>query len=129
RDGRTAQFLAAFQEWWWNFGYSKGLVIERTGLFLIAFFLLNIVFWKQLQVVYPIDQQYNFIDKVKKPALYSTQKYIRIFLYTCYVFFSVKIELSKIKIGNIGIVVYFFFQFMVGLGCLFFILNALLKLT
>ena len=113
---------------WWNYGYSKGRVIGWTFALLGIFFVLNIRLWQPMQNVYPISQDRDFIDRQKMPFLYHLQQYIRILLYTAYIFFSIKIDLQKLKITAFPILLYFFLQFLVGLWCLFFIVNALLKI-
>jgi hypothetical protein len=113
---------------WWNYGYSRGKVIQWTFLFLGLFFVGNVLLWKPMQETYAIEQSSNFIDRQKHPVRYQVQKYIRIFLYTAYIFFSIKIDLPRLKITSFWLLLYFFFQFLVGLWCLFFIVNALLKI-
>ncbi|WP_162915772.1 hypothetical protein [Paraflavitalea soli] len=113
---------------WWNYGYSKGRVIGWTFALLGIFFVLNIRLWQPMQNMYPISQDHSFIDRKEKPFLYHIQQYIRILLYTVYIFFSIKIDLQKLKITTLPILLYFFLQFLVGLWCLFFIVNALLKI-
>jgi hypothetical protein len=114
---------------WWNYGYSKLEVIKWTGWFILIFFVLNSLLWKQMQELYRIDQDHSFIDRNENPAHYFLQKYVRILLYTCYIFFSVKINLSRLKVTNLFLVFYFFLQFTLGLWCLFFIVNAILKIA
>lgn len=113
---------------WWNYGYSKGRVIGWTLALLGFFFVLNTCLWKPMQKVYPILQDQDFIDRQQKPLLYHIQQHIRILLYTVYIFFSIKIDLQRLKITTVPILLYFFLQFLVGLWCLFFIVNALLKI-
>jgi hypothetical protein len=122
------RIISWFEKEWWNYGYSKGRVVLWTLFFLGFFFLLNVVLWKQMQELYPISQECNFIDRAEQPVLFQLQKYVKIFLYTAYIFFSVKIDLPKLRITNFALVAYFFFQFLAGLWCLFFIFNALLKI-
>jgi len=122
---QTANFL---NREWWNYGYSKAKVIRWTLWLLGIFFLLNILLWKPLQEMYPMDQSYVFIDRQHRPVFYQVQKYVLIFLYTAYLFFSVKVDLQKLTVTSLLLLGYFFFQFLVGLGCLFFIVNAILKI-
>jgi|GEM_PF-4137695 hypothetical protein len=116
------------QEAWWNYGYSKLKVLLWTFLFLGVFFLFNALFWRGLQDVYPIRQQYALLDRKEGPVRFRIQELLRIFLYTVYVFFSIKIDPDRLKLSNLWLVCYFVFQWLAGLWCLFFIVNALLKI-
>ncbi len=116
------------QEKWWNYGYSKWLVVWWTVAFLGLFFVFNAVFWRGLQEVYPIPQAYPFVDRRARPIAYHLLDLMRIFLYTVFVFFSIKIDLDRLKVANPWLLAYFFFQWLAGLWCLFFIVNALLKI-
>lgn len=119
--------LNVLNEAWWDYGYDKKRVFLWTVLFLLAFFLANIILWTQVQEIYTMPLELNFIDSTTHPWLFHLQKGVNIFLYTAYVFFSVKIELPKLRIGNLLMVGYFLLQYLVGLGCLFFIVTVLLK--
>jgi len=112
---------------WWNYGYSKWLVIWWTLFLLTFFYLSNALLWKQMQQVYPIRQEHNFIDRKAHPLHYALQKQFRIFLYTSYIFFSVRIDLARLNVTNGRMVAWLFIEFLTGLWCLFFIANALLK--
>jgi hypothetical protein len=116
------------QEKWWNYGYSKLLVVKWTFLFLGIFFVINALFWRGMQEVYPISQEYPFVDRQSRPIRYRALELLRVFLYTVFVFFSIKIDLDRLKVTNPWLLAYFFFQWLVGLWCLFFIVNALLKI-
>jgi hypothetical protein len=127
-NGSWARVFNWLNREWWNYGYSRGKVIQWTFVFLALFFVGNMLLWRQMQETYSIHQSQNFIDRREHPFRYQMQKYIRIFLYTAYIFFSIKIDLPRLKITNFWLLLYFFFQFLVGLWCLFFIVNALLKI-
>jgi hypothetical protein len=113
---------------WWNYGYSKWLVWLWTLLFLGIFFLFNARYWPGMQEVYPIAQEYPFVVRRERPLRYRALELLRVFLYTVYVFFSIKLDPGKMKVTNPWLVGCFFFQWLVGLWCLFFIVNALLKI-
>lgn len=115
------------QEQWWNYGYSRLRVVLWTLLFLGVFFLFNLIFWRGMQEVYPIPQEHAYVDRLSRPLRYRLFLLLRVSLYTVYVFFSLKIDLPRLRVARPGLVVYFFLQWLVGLWCLFFIVNALLK--
>jgi hypothetical protein len=116
------------QEQWWNYGYSRLRVVLWTFLFLGIFFVFNLLFWRGMQQVYPIPQEYIYVDRFERPVRYRFVALLRVLLYTVYVFFSLKIDLPRLKVTKPALVVYFFLQWQVGLWCLFFIVNALLKI-
>jgi hypothetical protein len=81
-----------------------------------------------MQTIYPIGSNEKSIDKSLKPAVYYVRKYFVVFLYTAFIFFSLKIDFDKLSFKGVRLVGYFFFQYIVGLVCLFFIANAILKI-
>lgn len=107
---------------WWNYGYSRINGLYWMILFLVLFFIFNMLYWSPMGKTYPI------ID-LNVPALHE-RKYLRqlllIFLFTIYVFFSLRIDFSKIKYDRLGFVFMLFFQYAIGVWCLFFIARTLL---
>ncbi len=111
---------------WWNYGYNKGRVIWISFILLLLFFFINLLTWQRLQLIYPVG---SIIDKMEDA--FENKNYVRhaslVFLYTSFIFFSFKIDFTKIRFGNLRMVAYFLLQYIAGLVCLFFILNAILK--
>gem|GEM_PF-1891167 len=112
---------------WWNFGYAKNYILYWTLGFLLLFFLLNILAWSRIQSIY------SFNDISLQPGVpmnfrHKIQRFALIFFYTSFIFFSVRIDLDKLKFTSMRWVAYFFLQYLVGLICVFFIFNALIKI-
>jgi hypothetical protein len=111
---------------WWNYGYAKSRVIGWTLAFLLLFFCSNIALWKKMQEIYPIDSKNilkNRLTLANKIRYYSS-----ILLYTSILFFSLKIDLERLKFSSTRMVAFFFFQYMVGLICLLFITSSIFKI-
>jgi len=121
-----------FSNWvnlvWWNYGYAKLRILLWALGFLLLFWILNSLLWTKLQQLYPMPLKFDLGDKLETPVMYNLRKLILIFFYTAFIFFSVKIEFNQLTYRKIAITLYFFTQFLIGLICLFFIVNALLKI-
>ncbi len=111
----------AITMYWWEYGYSKFKILGWTLLFIAIFTLLNVVLWNNMQVVYPI------FDEESKSNVYLKRNLFWSLIYTSYIFFSLKVDFGKIKPYKKFYVFLFFFEYTVGLICVFFIFNALLK--
>jgi len=123
------RFILPLSKVWWNYGYSLERIVYWTLGFLLGFYALNIWQWKNLQAAYPTD--FTQIDPLlyyNKPKRYQLRRLTAIFLYTCYIFFSLIVKLDKIHFQSTRILFLFFAEYTVGLICLFFIANALFKL-
>ena len=107
---------------WWYYGYRKYYVWRWTFGLLVAFFLFNTWQWKQMHETYPVVPEYP----IKKKKSYIGKAFL-IFLFTIFVFFSLRLDLEKLKFDRLLYVFFFFFQYAIGLWCLFFILRAVLK--
>ncbi|MEX6686420.1 hypothetical protein QTN47_02890 [Danxiaibacter flavus] len=126
RGGIVEKTLNFVNRTWWNYGYNKGRVIWISLILLLIFFFINLFTWQRLQLIYPVS---SIIDKMEDA--FENKNYVRhaslVFLYTSFIFFSFKIDFTKIRFGNLQTVAYFLLQYIAGLICLFFILNAILK--
>lgn len=114
------------QEKWWYYGYRKDYVFSWTIFFVLLFFTLNLLAWKQMQNAYPIipNPKVSFNEK----GIKSTAKHLSlVFLFTVFIFFSIGISFSKINYTKLRYVFFFFFQYLLGLFCLFFIFRAIIK--
>lgn len=114
---------------WWNYGYNKWLIILWTIGFLLIFSIINSNNWVTLYRIYPIVSELDFIDINDKSNLKSKiNSFLRIFVYTSFIFFSLRIDFNILSFKNTKYLMYFFFQYLTGLICLFFIANSILKL-
>lgn len=109
-----------FVAWvWWNYSYNKWLIILWTMSFLMVFTVVNLLYWDKVRDTYPI---------VKTNEMNGGGKFVKIFVYTALIFFSLKIDFNKLSFKHAGWLLYFFTQYMLGLLCLFFIANTIFKL-
>lgn len=109
--------------WWWDYGYNKWLIIIWTAIFVLIFSVFNFLYWEQCIHIYPIKK----VAEISATSGKSS-KFLKVFVYTSFIFFSIKVDFEKLSFKKTGWLVYFFFQYLVGLTCLFFIANAILKL-
>jgi hypothetical protein len=108
---------------WWDYGYNKWLIIYWTIAFVLLFTAINFLNWNNCLLAYPIKKAG---DISTTPS--SWQKALKILVYTSFIFFSIKVDFEKLSFKKTGWLVYFFIQYIIGLICLFFIANAILKL-
>jgi hypothetical protein len=114
---------------WWRYSYSKWLVIVWCLIFLGGFFLYNWVHWDDMQTVYGIYAKEKEKGKAKpaEPALLP-KKFVYVFVFTSFIFFSLRVDFDKLKYSDRRYLFVFFLQYLVGLICLFFLANAIFKI-
>lgn len=118
--------LSLIDKWWWNYGYRKSRIFIWCFAFLFVFYSLNLMLRKKLLAFYPIFNEDNPED-VKQRNMSKANRFVVIFVLTLYIFFSLRIDLSKLKISHTGMLIYFFTQYFIGLICLLFIFGAILR--
>ena len=111
------------QNWWWEFGYSKGRVVLNTFLIFAAFIIITYFKIIKLQTtIYPIGIISKDIEKNKKKlnsVLYKIK--ISIF-YVAVIFFGIKFNFDKLTEINHN-AYYLLSMYITGLFCTIFILN------
>jgi len=125
-DGWVGSLQNKIDRLWWNYGYSKWYILLWSLFFLMFFFISNLFLWREMQKIYPtiINDNSTGNHRLKKNA----RKAVVVFLYTSFIFFSLKVDFEKLKFHKTRFIGYFFIQYMVGLICIFFIVNAILKI-
>ena len=114
-------------EWWWNYGYDKNLILRHTLELLGLFFIINQLLGKKLYSFYPIIR-FDPGNRWARPYRFYTRYLIRVFLLTLLIFFSIRVDFNRIDSSRTRMLLYFFVQYFLGLLCLFFLFNALLKI-
>jgi hypothetical protein len=114
---------------WWRYSYSKWLVIVWCFIFLGGFFWYNWVHWDDMQTVYRIYAADKAKGKAKaeEPVLLP-RKLVYVFVFTSFIFFSLRVDFDKLKYSDRRYLFIFFLQYLVGLICLFFLANAIFKI-
>ncbi|MCP4580868.1 MAG: hypothetical protein GY839_04575 [candidate division Zixibacteria bacterium] len=128
--GFSWYFLDTFQDWWWNYGYTK----ERVFIWAIGFWLLfsfiNLFFYhKLIDGVYSIGflgaHKYQASKGIKKLIFYN----LYVITYTAQIFFGLKMNMDNFKTGVIKehpfLFSYLMIVYIVGLICLGFIVNII----
>jgi len=129
RKGVFGYIANAIDRYWWYYGYRKGYIIFWTIAFMIFFTVMNFILWNKFTEVYEAHGKYNesYFEKLNYRNI-LLKKLLLVFLTTSFVFLSFHIELSRLNFRKSLMLIYFFVQYILGLVCLFFILNAVLKL-
>lgn len=111
---------------WWYHGYIPGLVFVWASALLLIFFLFNSIYWFQMFEIYKLEEK----EKVSyyKHSKNKLRFYSMILLYTCFIFFSLRVDLNKLRLKNLKFVYAFLFQYLVGIWCMIFIVRFIFKL-
>ena len=121
--------LSFLDRFWWNYGYSPHRAIYMSFWLLILFFIINILCWNQISRVYAIIdlEKTNWYTTHNHPNRYLLKKWVSIFVFTGFIFFSFYINFSKVSFKKTRWLVLFFAEYLIGLFCLFFLVNAIMK--
>lgn len=111
---------------WWYHGYMPGLVFAWTALFLLMFFYFNKKCWGKIYETYPLKNGQNAATYNKPNNKFRF--YSAVLLYTLFIFFSLRIDFSKLNFRHLGFVYFLLCQYIVGLWCMIFILRFVFKL-
>lgn len=135
---------AKIQELYWDFGYAKWNVVFWTLVAILLFAISNLFVWKWMKVTYNFDEKLPFPIRIISPN-YSGKwyRYVAIehpkyilrwlrnllyaYIYTCTIFFSLKVNKSNLRYGNRYMLIWYFIQYIVGVASIFFFVNVVLK--
>jgi len=126
-NGLLGKIWDKVDDFWWNYGYAKQRILLWTFGLLIVFLIINLIIGKNLLIFYSVFG-IKKSQKTKTQTFETLNQFILLFVLTLYIFFSLRVDFSKIKSNQSGMMIYFFFQYFMGLICLFFLLNAILKI-
>jgi hypothetical protein len=121
--------LNVIESLWWDYGYKKQKVFYWILYFLSIFYGANFIFWNKVKQSYPIipEKDYSFYEKTKTKKQILYDKLLKVFIFTIFIFFTLKIEFSKLNFKSNTMVAWFFIQYIAGLSCLFFVLNSIIN--
>jgi len=108
---------------WWGYGYDKFNELNWLIFMLTFFFLINVSFPKQIGLTYPIIA-FNLPQQRRYRKIH---RLARIFLFTIFIFFSLRIDFEKLNYNRLGFVFLILIEYAVGVWCLFFIARTLLN--
>jgi hypothetical protein len=115
-------------DWWWKFGYEKWRILLITLLLIIVFSILNYIFFKKLQTVYPIEKlNDNYIYYSNSKWIVFLKKYFASLIYTGLIFFRFSIDFKNINFKSFRCVAFLILQYVIGLVCTGFLINWILK--
>lgn len=122
-----------FSDWldkhWWDYGYNKGLIFRNTLILFMAFYLLNLFWYRNLsRKVYAIEE---FVVNDRSPDKNSLRAIGRYALYTLfytgYIFFGLKLDYDLLKLRHLGYASYIVLQFVTGIICLAYLANYIIS--
>jgi hypothetical protein len=117
---KHGKFISFFNWIWWDFGYNRWQIIWWTIGFLLFFTVFNYFRWKKVYKAYPLEKEDDH-RSIRVP--------FNVFVYTALVFFSLRINFERLSFKSSFWLFCILFQYVTGLICLFFIVNAILKIN
>lgn len=120
--GKFYDFLDSF---WWDYGYDKNRIFLWSFLLFLIFTFINTLLLRK-KVLFE-----KVIESKKLNALLSNKSYPAIvisFFITGYLFFGLKFDVENLKYKNITLTFYLFFVYVVGLICIAYMANLVIKL-
>ncbi len=123
---RTMTFISRI---WWYYGYKKWLAVVWTFIFLSVFAILNYIFWKDMQIVYPFfePESITYYQRTREKNKMVRNRLGQVLIFTTLIFFTLRINFDKLSYKKNSVLIFFFSQYLVGLLCMFYIINAVLK--
>lgn len=133
-SGRFGYFLNWIDQNWWGYGYNKFLVVRNAAILNLLFFLINIFLFDNL-----INHGYNLQKFVRVNSSinkkFSTNRFKRtlakspyVFLYTCYIFWGLRLDINNLGIHKVRLFMYVLFQYIVGIICLAYFANLIITI-
>lgn|GEM_PF-5897947 len=117
-------------ETWWDYGYNKGKVIFNSLILMFIFLVINLFAYDKLLQTYRLE---TFIDVRKEIRKYSSRRIKQrlnylfyCFMFTCTVFWGIKLDISKMSLKKPFIVILILFQYIIGVVCLAYIANYII---
>lgn len=122
KQGFPNSVIGFISKVWWFYGYKKHLVVFWIFFFITVFSVINRFFWKEVNLTYPIFHDNNTLVP-SNPIFILTQ----VIVFTLSVFFSIKIDVGIVNFAKPRFVLFLAFQYLIGLVCVLFLVNAVLK--
>jgi len=131
-DNDEELFLKWLSEWWWNFGYSKGLIFNRALLFLLVFTIFNWIFLSPLNskvyMIKTVDESLESLQLKKIRGLkYYFHTLILSLYYTSLIFFGLRMSVENIRLKSYLAVGYVLTIYASGLICLAYMFNFVIQ--
>jgi len=113
---------------WWDYGYDRGRPIYWSILLVIIFAIINFFLYERLNVyVYNIENLPTEIPKGSKVGVIVKKIYFSL-IYSAVIFFSLNVKTERLKFDKWLLLTYFFIKYTIGIICLAYIANYVLKL-
>ena len=115
--------LSAINRYWWDYGYSKGLVFLWAAIFIVVFTGINFFFLDYLN-----DHVYR-MENLPKPEDRATtlNKLWASLVYTSGVFFRLTLKLENLMYTKKLATAYLIFMYALGIVCLAYMANFVLQ--
>ncbi len=112
-------FFSFFSKYWWNYGYSKWLIFIWCLFFIGVFSLINYLLLPKIYYTYPLLHINNYHHWVIRHQTFSIKnkknlRYFTCLIYTCILFFGIKLELNNLKFINCLLQFSYFFNLLLG---------------
>lgn len=135
------QLIGYVDKIFWNYRHSKLLPVMWLVITLVLFTIYNLSHWKEMSETYNYDEDKITLEEDSFPSLkfsvhsIKNKLYIqhffknlyRVFIYTCLIFFSIRIAKDQINFRNYKYVTAFLIQHVLGILLLVFIARFLIN--
>lgn len=124
--GRIWDWIVKF---WWYYGYEPFRVVWITLLWILLLSIVNLVYWDKVIRYYPVVGEFSSVRSGIRLTWrsFKARDFFHSFIFTCLIFFSLRIDFEKLSFSSNRWVAWFFIQYCSGLFCLYFILKYLLS--
>ena len=129
-EQQNLKLLSLISKWWWNYGYSRWLIFAWAFGFVFVFSLVNFFFLDYLtNWVYPMSGIPIFSKTTRRSFswLANLQKFWYSFVYTSMIFFRLTLKIDQLKFNKVFGVLYILLIYTIGLICLAYMANFVLK--
>jgi hypothetical protein len=118
---------------WWDYGYNKYYVLRSAALFTIFFLVINFIYFDKLTKIGYTLPKFRKANSSLNSRYGSNQlklilkKFPYVLIYTCLIFWGIRLEREKVGIDDLGIFFYVIVQYVGGLICLAYIANWIIS--
>lgn len=117
---------------WWDYGYNKSKVFKNSFYLFAAFFLINFILYKKLNIAYLPENIRNYNIALGRSFM-SEGKYkqfivsaYKVFIYTSFIFWGVRLDLKELRLNLWWALLVIIFEYSIGVICLAYIANYII---
>jgi hypothetical protein len=128
KNGLT-RFFSPFKRWWNNYGFDKVKVIYSILSMFLGIVVFNALFFRSIVAVYKISS----IDTARARLISgsrsfntSISRFILVCFYSGYVFFGLKLDVSKLELKSYWLAIMIILEYTAGIISMAYLANLIL---